>query len=170
VPDGGFRPDGTFVRLPAHSTEVLTEAFRRGLLKLFVARELFEPEVAEGMLEWMHSGLSVHDGVWLDEEDEAGHERLARYCARCPVALERLEDDRQSGTVTCASDKADGPTAGRHTYAAVGFIYWLRAHGPSDRSDLASSYPTPVDCGFWRGAAAVSTNRSWEEQVKVAAS
>ncbi len=48
---GGFRPDGTFVRLPAHSTEVLTEAFRRGVLKLFVARELFEPEVAEGMLE-----------------------------------------------------------------------------------------------------------------------
>jgi len=26
---------------------VLTEAFRRGVLKLFVDRELFEPEVAE---------------------------------------------------------------------------------------------------------------------------
>ncbi len=51
VTDGGFRPDGTFVRLPAHSTAVLTEAFRRGVLKLFVERELFEPEVAEGMLE-----------------------------------------------------------------------------------------------------------------------
>ncbi len=39
------------MRLPAHSTAVLTEAFRRGVLKLFVERELFEPEVAEGMLE-----------------------------------------------------------------------------------------------------------------------
>ena len=95
VTDGGFRPDGTFVRLPAHSTEVLTEAFRRAVLKLFVERELFEPEVAEGMLEWFHSGFSVHDGVWLDEDDAAAHERLARYCARCPVSLERLEYDRR---------------------------------------------------------------------------
>ena len=30
VTDGGFPPDGTFVRQAAHSTEVLTKAFRRG--------------------------------------------------------------------------------------------------------------------------------------------
>jgi len=112
VTDGGFRPDGAFVRLRAHSAEVLTEAFRRGVLKLFVERELFEPEVAEGMLDWLHSGFSVHDGVWLDEDDAAAHERLARYCARCPVSLERLDYDRESGTVTYTSDKSDGPTAG----------------------------------------------------------
>jgi len=29
---GGSAPDGPFVRLPAHSPEVLTEAFRRGVL------------------------------------------------------------------------------------------------------------------------------------------
>jgi hypothetical protein len=58
VTDGAFRPDGTFVQLPSHSTDVLTEAFRRGVLKLFVDRELFEPEVvAEGMLDWLHSHL-----------------------------------------------------------------------------------------------------------------
>jgi hypothetical protein len=33
VTDGGFRSDGTFIRMPAHSTEVLTEAFRRGVLE-----------------------------------------------------------------------------------------------------------------------------------------
>ena len=57
VTDGDFRPDGTFVHLPAHSAEVLTEAFRRGVLKLFVDRELFEPEAAEGMLGWAALGL-----------------------------------------------------------------------------------------------------------------
>lgn len=139
VTDGGFRPDGTFVRLPAHSTEVLTEAFRRGVLKLFVERELFEREVAEGMLEWMHSGFSVHDGVWLDEDDAVAHERLARYCARCPVSLERLEYDRASGTVTYTSDKADGPTAGRHAFAALEFIARLVAHIP-DKGQVMQRY------------------------------
>jgi len=43
VTDGGFRPDGSFVHLPLHRTEVLTEAFRRAVLSLFVQRELFDP-------------------------------------------------------------------------------------------------------------------------------
>ena len=37
VTDGGFRPDGSFVRLPAHATDALTEAFRRHVL-YFIAR------------------------------------------------------------------------------------------------------------------------------------
>lgn len=50
VPDGGFRPDGAFARMPAHSTDPLADALLRGVPELIVARELFEPEVAEGML------------------------------------------------------------------------------------------------------------------------
>jgi hypothetical protein len=92
---------------------VPTEALRRGVLKLFVEREPFEPEAADGMLDWLHSGFSVHDGVWLAEADGPAYERLACSCARCPVSLERPEYDPKSGTVTSASDKADGPTAGR---------------------------------------------------------
>lgn len=45
--DGGFRPDGTFVPWPAHDPAALTEAFRRAVLRLFVRRRLFEPEVPE---------------------------------------------------------------------------------------------------------------------------
>ncbi len=150
VTDGGFRPDGTFVRLPAHSTAVLTEAFRRGVLKLFVPRELFDPEVAEGMLAWSHSGFSVHDGVWPDQDDQPAHERLARYCARCPVSLERLEYDADAGTVTYTSDKADGPTAGRHTFEATEFIARLVAHIPDKGQVLqrAGTGACPY-CGYY---------------------
>jgi len=43
VTDGGFRPEGTFVRWPgwpSHDTVQLTEAFRRAVLRLFVRRGL----------------------------------------------------------------------------------------------------------------------------------
>jgi hypothetical protein len=59
VTDGGFRTDGTFVRLPAHSTCVLTEPFRRGVLKLFGDRELFEPEEADGPTMGRHGFVAV---------------------------------------------------------------------------------------------------------------
>jgi len=41
VTDGGFRPDGTFVRWPggsAHDSAALSKAFRRAVLRLFVRR------------------------------------------------------------------------------------------------------------------------------------
>ncbi len=44
VTDGGFRPDGRFVRWPVHDVARLTEAFFRAVLRLFVRRELFDPD------------------------------------------------------------------------------------------------------------------------------
>ncbi|HET6341057.1 MAG TPA: hypothetical protein VFG78_02615 [Gemmatimonadota bacterium] len=63
------------------------------MLRLFVRRGLFEREDAEAMLAWPHSGFHVHDAVLVPDGDMAFALRLARYCARNPVALERLEYD-----------------------------------------------------------------------------
>ena len=130
VTDGGFRPDGTFVPMPVHAIEVLAEAFRRAVLALFVERELFEPEVAEGMLGWLHSGFSVNDAVWLDQDDRPAHERLARYCARNPVSLDRLEYDPEAGEdgeVTYTSDNAHSPAV-RHAAVEHTYDIWRAAH------------------------------------------
>jgi hypothetical protein len=40
---------------------------------------------------WPHSGFHVHDSVFVPEGDTDFAARLARYCARNPVALERME-------------------------------------------------------------------------------
>jgi hypothetical protein len=70
--DGGFRPDGTFVRWPgwpAYDSAALSEAFRRAVLRLFVRRGFFDEDQAEGMLQWPHSGFHVHAGVGVSEDD-----------------------------------------------------------------------------------------------------
>ncbi len=56
-----------------------------------VRRELMDVETAHSMLAWPHSGFHVHDGVWVAAADREFAVRLARYCARNPVALSRLE-------------------------------------------------------------------------------
>ena len=81
------------------------------MLRLFVRRGLFEREDAAAMLAWPHSGFHVHDAVLVPDGDVAFALRLARYCARNPVALERLEYDASERQVRYRSDKADGPTA-----------------------------------------------------------
>jgi hypothetical protein len=138
--DGGFRPDGTFVPWPAHDTSQLTEAFRRAVLRLFVRRGLFEREDAEAMLAWPHSGFHVHDAVFVPDGDMAFALRLARYCARNPVALERLEYDANAHVVRYRSDKTDGPTAGTETVDPLEFLARLTAHIPNKHQVLTRYY------------------------------
>jgi hypothetical protein len=122
VTDGGFRPDGTFVSWPAHDTARLTDAFRRAVLRLFVRLELSDEDQAADMLTWPHSGVHVHTAGWVPEDDRAFATRLARSCARNPVALERLTYDRAAKAVTYRSDKSEGPTAGTETADPLEFL------------------------------------------------
>ncbi|MGI9077882.1 MAG: IS91 family transposase [Gemmatimonadaceae bacterium] len=122
VTGGGFRTDGTFLPWPAHDTAALTEAFRRAVLRLFVRRGIFEADDAEGMLAWPHSGFHVHDGVCVADGDLDFAKRLARYCARNPVALDRLQYDGPATSVQYRSDKRAGPTAGTETVDPLEFL------------------------------------------------
>ncbi len=140
VTDGGFRPDGTFVRLPLHDVAILTEAFRRAVLKLFVKRELMDVETAQGMLAWPHSGFHVHDGVCVAADERDFAVRLARYCARNPVALGRMEYSQEDSTVTYHSDKPTGPTAGSETVDALEFLARLTSHIPNKGQVLQRYY------------------------------
>ena len=78
------------------------------------------------------AGFHVHDAVLVPDGDVAFALRLARYCARNPVALERLEYDASERQVRYRSDKADGPTAGTERVDPLEFLARLTAHIPKD--------------------------------------
>ena len=63
---------------------------RQRILRAFVGRGLLESLEAKEMLGYKHSGFSVDAGVCIEANDRAGLERLLRYCARPPFAMERL--------------------------------------------------------------------------------
>ena len=65
---------------------------RRRVLRTFVRRGLIDKADNEVMGGWVHGGgFSVDASVCIDEKDRAGLERLLRYCARPPFALEHLQ-------------------------------------------------------------------------------
>ena len=110
------------------------------MLRWFVRRGLLEAETAAGMLTWSHSGVHGHDGVWVPPEDRAFATRLARSCARHPVALSRLAYRADSGTVTYQSDTASGPTAGAETVDALEFLARVVSHIPNKGQVLQRYY------------------------------
>ena len=72
-----------------------------------------ETRQAARMLRWPHPGFHVRTAVWVFENDRAFATRLARCCARNPVALERLAYDRTTKSVTQSRIRASARTAGR---------------------------------------------------------
>ncbi len=98
VIDGLFQPDADG-RVCFHEAVGLTqkhiaqvqEQVRRRVLRVFVRRGLLEPEAARNMRAWEGSGgFSVDGSIRVEAHDRLGLERLLRYCARPPFALERL--------------------------------------------------------------------------------
>jgi hypothetical protein len=62
-------------------------------LRVFVRRGLLPGDDARAMAQWPHGGgFSVDGSVRIEAADRAGRERLPRYCARPPFALNWLRE------------------------------------------------------------------------------
>jgi hypothetical protein len=62
-------------------------------VRVFVRRGLLLGDDARAMVQWQHGGgFSVDGSVRIEAADRARRERLLRYCARPPFALDRLRE------------------------------------------------------------------------------
>jgi hypothetical protein len=80
---------------------------RRRILRAFVGRGLLENFEAKEMLAYKHSGFSVDAGVCIEAADRAGLERLLRYCARPPFAMDRLRKAGSELVYRCSKQRSE---------------------------------------------------------------
>ena len=99
VADGVFYPSGSFRVLPPIPEDVLREGLRHRLLEFLCNEAGFDPELAQRMLQWRHSGFSVHNQIRVKANDAEGRKQLARYMIRNPFALEKMTYDGKTGMV-----------------------------------------------------------------------
>lgn len=83
-------------RVRAHLADGITAVatcVRQRLLQSFVRRHLLSGDDSRAMRQWQHGGgFSIDASVRIEAADCAGRERLLRYCARPPLAPERLRE------------------------------------------------------------------------------
>ena len=140
VADGVFLPSGRFRVLPPLPEAALCEALRYKLLDFLRTEGVLQAELADRMLNWRHSGFSVHNRVRTNAGDAAGRQRLARYMIRCPFALEKMRYVPDSGMVIYRSK----PHATlKRNYQLMPAIKWLRLlmnHIPDRHEHLVRYY------------------------------
>jgi len=97
--DEGLEPENSTASLRFHEATALTpqllerleHTVRRRVLRHVRRHGLLEPHDVEDMLTWDHGGgFSLDASVRIEAPDRNGLERLIRYCARPPFALDRL--------------------------------------------------------------------------------
>jgi hypothetical protein len=72
-----------------------------------VGRGVLESCDAKDMLAYQHSGFSVDAGVLIEAHDRAALERLLRYCARPPFAMDRLRKEGAALVYRCAKQHSE---------------------------------------------------------------
>jgi hypothetical protein len=122
VSDGVFDRDGTFERFTFFDTHLMERLFRAEVLRLLRGKGLISQEVVDNLLSWRHSGFSVHGDVKVPDREAAA--RLGRYMIRCPVVLERMSLDEDTGEVLyrtrpSRAEHPEGPVARWDVYELV---------------------------------------------------
>ncbi len=77
--------------LTPEAAAVIEQQVRRRVLHWFSRHGLLDPDDARDRLAWVNTGFSLDACVCIAGHDRAGLERLLRYGARPPFALERIE-------------------------------------------------------------------------------
>jgi hypothetical protein len=80
VTEGGVDEAGVFHRVSHFDNTRFAEVFARAVLAFLVGRELLNPEWAERILSWRHTGFNVHSRVRTKTKLEA--ERVGKDMIR----------------------------------------------------------------------------------------
>jgi hypothetical protein len=154
VTDGGFLPDGTFVRLPRIGRDLLLTAWQSKVFDLLLAADKIDQDTVDAMRSWPHSGFSVDDSVRLTAGDRFGLERLAQYILRCPFSLARVVRLTDEGSViyraekdhcrqfpgAASADLRGGPRRNFQVFSALDFLAELTQHIPDKGEHLVRYY------------------------------
>ena len=105
VTRGAFTREGEFLEVPELDKERLWAASQEAVFALYLAEGKIDPEVAENMRSWSHSGFNMDQPVLLAAGDRAGIERFVQYMTRCPFSLSRLVKVMADGQVIYKAEK-----------------------------------------------------------------
>ncbi len=144
VSRGGWTRDWQWVPVPyvdEHSAELL---FRHKVIRFLQDEGLLSEERTALLLSWRHSGFSVHNGVRVEPEDQAGVERLARYILRPPFSLERMRWSGEGEVGYRRKGGHDGRSADPRevveTFDPMDLLARVIMHVPEPRKHLVRYY------------------------------
>ena len=123
VTDGLFTERGTSYVMPKVDSKPLEEIFRARVFTMLKEEEKITEELIDKLMNWNHSGFSVHKGEQIARDDEEGREKLAQYIIRNTFSMDKLTYNEDTNTVIYHSKMSHGNNKKNfEVYSAEEFI------------------------------------------------
>ncbi len=110
VSDGLFLKTGAFYVMPDADLKPLEEMFRAKVFTMLKEEGKIDDDIIKKLMDWRHSGFSVHNKARIARDDEKGRVALAQYIIRNTFSLEKLTYNQDAGTALCRDIKITGIT------------------------------------------------------------
>ena len=157
VTNGVVTREGEWLPLPEWTPGVITEVFRRLVLRELVRAERLSEEFRDVLLAWERTGFSVYGEQVVWEGEEARLERVVRYMVRPPMAV-GVVGETEAGAVRVQTP-VDPRTGERGvTLDPLEWIHALGRQVPDPRQHLVRYYGLYANRsratwrGRWQGA------------------
>jgi len=109
--------------MPKVDSKPLEDIFRARVFTMLKEEEKITEELIDKLMNWNHSGFSVHKGEQIARNDEEGREKLAQYIIRNTFSMEKLTCNEETGTVIYHSKMTHGKDKKNFkVYTAEAFI------------------------------------------------
>jgi len=141
VSDGLFLKTGAFYVMPDVDLNPLEEIFRAKVFTLLKEEEKIDDDIIKNLMDWRHSGFSVHNKARIARDDEKGRVALAQYIIRNTFSLEKLTYNQEAGTVIYRSKMSRGKSKKNfQMYTAEEFIAAITQHIPGKSFQMVRYY------------------------------
>ena len=141
VADGLFRPNGTFYCLPQKDPKELEEIFRSKVLAMLKGEGKINQELIEKLMNWRHSGFSVHAGNQIARDDRNGQKALAEYILRNAFSEQKITYFEDTGKVLYRSAMTHGSNKKNfELFTAEEFIAAITQHIPDKHFHMVGYY------------------------------
>jgi hypothetical protein len=157
VLEGGFDRSDRFFFIPLGANEALTEIWRRAVVALFLDKGLLNPNFAQTLLKWCHSGFSIESGTRIYDKD--ARRSLSQYIVRAPLSLRMIEWDQDQDTVTWKAPQKGYFKGTQRHFSCLDFIAQLTLHIPPRGKHLLRRYGlySSRGRGTWKGRPALAS-------------
>ena len=120
-----------FYVMPKADLGPCEEIFRAKVLKMLKDEGKIDDALISNLMSWKHSGFSVHNGVKIAKDDDAGKENVAQYIIRNTFSLKKLNYVEETGTVIYHSKMTPGKNKKNFVvFEAEDFIAAICQHIP----------------------------------------
>jgi hypothetical protein len=157
--EGVWNANREFLPLLRIDASKIKECFELEVFRFLRQQGLLSRERMELIQSWRHSGFGVYLDRTLYPEDQDGIMRIGRYLLRAPIALERMDYDRDRGMVTYRTDKF-----GIMEIEVLDFIARLAVQVPDPYERLVVYYGIYCNSSSLRKQVPVEENQSGESE------